>query len=163
MSEELKSGIIPSTEPSVSTAGLRSDIREVNGIPLVSLMSSSSAEADVWLGEQADGSRVAVKIYRHGQIPGLLDVRKKCGLAHSSLVPVLDAGQVEDRYYEVSPFIDGPTLNRFLADHGPLGESEVAEILRQLGGAIHYLHTEQVLHRDVKPSNVFVTGRQPLA
>jgi serine/threonine protein kinase len=163
MSEELKSGVIPSTEHSVSTARLRSDIREVNGIPLVSLMSSSSAEADVWLGEYADGSRVAVKIYRHGQIPGLLDVRKKCGLAHSSLVPVLDAGQVEDRYYEVSPFIDGPTLNRFVADHGPLGENEVAEILRQLGGAIHYLHTEQVLHRDVKPSNVFVTGRQPLA
>jgi serine/threonine protein kinase len=163
MSEELKSGVIPSTEHSVSTARLRSDIREVNGIPLVSLMSSSSAEADVWLGEYADGSRVAVKIYRHGQIPGLLDVRKKCGLAHSSLVPVLDAGQVEDRYYEVSPFIDGPTLNRFVADHGPLGENEVAEILRQLGGAIHYLHTEQVLHRDVKASNVFVTGRQPLA
>jgi serine/threonine protein kinase len=163
MSEELQSGAIPSTEPSVSTAGLRSDIREVNGIRLVSLMSSSSAEADVWLGEYADGSRVAVKIYRHGQIPGLLDVHKKCGLAHSSLVPVLDAGQVEDRYYEVSPFIDGPTLNRFVAVQGPLRESEVAEILRQLGGAIHYLHTEQVLHRDVKPSNVFVTGRQPLA
>lgn len=163
MSEELKSGVIPSTEPSVSTAGLRSDIREVNGVRLVSLISSSSAEADVWLGKRADASRVAVKIYRHGQIPGLLDVHKKCGLAHSSLVPVLDAGQVEDRYYEVSTFIDGPTLNRFVAEQGPLRESEVAEILRQLGGAIHYLHTEQVLHRDVKPSNVFVTGRQPLA
>lgn len=163
MSEELQSGVIPSTEASVSTAGLRSDIREVNGVRLVSLMSSSSAEADVWLGKCPDGSRVAVKVYRHGQIPGLLDVRKKCGLAHSSLVPVLDAGQVEDRYYEVSPFIDGPTLHRFVAEQGPLRESEVAEILRQLAGAIHYLHTEQVLHRDIKPSNVFVTGRQPLA
>jgi serine/threonine protein kinase len=163
MSEELQSGVIPSTEASVSTAGLRSDIREVNGVRLVSLMSSSSAEADVWLGKCPDGSRVAVKVYRHGQIPGLLDVRKKCGLAHSSLVPVLDAGQVEDRHYEVSPFIDGPTLNRFVAEQGPLRESEVAEILRQLAGAIHYLHTEQVLHRDIKPSNVFVTGRQPLA
>jgi len=162
MSEELQSGVIPSTEPSVSTGGLPSDIHEVNGICLVSLISRSSAEADVWLGERADGSRVAVKIYRHGQIPGLMDVRKKCGLAHPSLVPVLDAGQVEDRYYEVSPFLDGPTLNHLVAQQGPLHESEIAEILRQLGSAIHYLHTEQVLHRDVKPSNVFVTGRQPL-
>ena len=163
MSEELQSGVIPSTEPSVTTGGLPSDIHEVNGIRLVSLISRSSAEADVWLGERADGARVAVKIYRHGQIPGLMDVRKKCGLAHPSLVPVLDAGQVEDRYYEVSPFLDGPTLNRLVAQQGPLHESEIAEILRQLGSAIHYLHTEQVLHRDVKPSNVFVTGRQPLA
>src|ERR1700739_1682505 len=125
MSEELQSSVIPSTEPSVSNSGLRSDIHEVNGIRLVSLISSSSAEADVWLGESADGPRVAVKIYRHGQIPGLMDVRKKCGLAHPSLVPVLDAGQVEDRYYEVSPFLDGPTLNRLVAQQGPLPESEI--------------------------------------
>ena len=163
MSEEFQSGVIPSTEPPVSITGLRSDIHEVNGIRLVSLISSSSAEADVWLGECPDGRRVAIKIYRHGQIPGLMDVRKKCGLAHANLVPVLDAGQVEDRYYEVSPFIDGPALNRLVAQQGPLHESEIAELLRQLGGAIHYLHTEQVLHRDVKPSNVFVTNRQPLA
>jgi serine/threonine protein kinase len=163
MSEESQSGVLRSTESSISGTGLPPVIHQVNGIRLISLISSSSAEADVWLGECADGGRVAVKIYRHGQIPGLLDVRKKCSLAHAGLVPVRDAGQFEDRYYEVSPFIEGPTLNRLVGQQGPFHESEVAEILRQLADAIHYLHTQQVLHRDIKPSNVFVISRQPLA
>src|SRR5438132_12085276 len=46
------------------------EISAVGDTRLISLISNHSAESDVWLGEQANGKRVAVKIYRHGRIPG---------------------------------------------------------------------------------------------
>jgi serine/threonine protein kinase len=91
-----------------------------------------------------------------------MDLQKKQALRHPHLVPIIDAGQVQGRYYEISPFREGPTLDRFLAGHGVLTGSEATEVLRQLSDAIHYLHEQQILHRDIKPSNIFISNRQPL-
>jgi hypothetical protein len=48
------------------------DLHSIGQTRLVSLISDRSAESDVWLGEQTNGERVAVKIYRYGRIPGLV-------------------------------------------------------------------------------------------
>jgi serine/threonine protein kinase len=159
MPEELQSG--GSADQETREQSTAFDLPEVPGIRLKSVISSQSAESDVWLGEMEDGSRVAVKIYRHGRIPGLLDDLKKRSLRHPNLLPVLKAGEAGGRYFEVSTFVTGPTLAQLLAEKVRLSESEAVDLVRQLSGAIHYLHTEQVLHRDVKPSNVFVTSREP--
>jgi serine/threonine protein kinase len=138
------------------------DLHSIGQTRLVSLISDHSAESDVWLGEQTNGERVAVKIYRYGRIPGLVEKSQKCALNHPNLVPVIEAGEVRGRYFEISPFIAGGTLANFIQRRGRLLEEEVEAILNQLSDVIHYLHGRHVLHRDIKPTNIFVIRESPL-
>jgi serine/threonine protein kinase len=138
------------------------DVQAVGQTQLISLISNHSAESDVWLGERPDGEQVAVKIYRYGRIPGLVDTTHKCALSHPNLVPVLEAGEIQGRYFEISPFIRGGTLADLIQRRGRLAESELETILDQLSEVIHYLHSRHVLHRDIKPTNVFVLSEAPL-
>jgi serine/threonine protein kinase len=138
------------------------DLHAIGETRLISLISNHSAESDVWLGEQANGKQVAVKIYRHGRIPGLIQESHKCALSHPNLVPVIEAGEIQGRYFEISPFISGGTLADLIQRRGRLPEEEVEAILYQLSDVIHYLHSRHVLHRDIKPSNIFIIQESPL-
>jgi serine/threonine protein kinase len=157
--QELPIGADNSVESSVNFA---SDFHSIGETRLISLISSFSAESDVWLGERANGQQVAVKIYRHGRIPGLIQESHKCALNHPNLVPVIEAGEIQGRYFEISPFVSGGTLADLIQRRGRLSEPEVATILYQLSDVIHYLHARHVLHRDIKPSNIFIIQESPL-
>lgn len=145
-----------------SSAGIPPEIHAVGKTRLISLVSNHSAESDVWLGERPNGEQVAVKIYRYGRIPGLVEESQKCALNHPNLVPVIEAGEVQGRYFEVSPFISGGTLADFIGRRGRLSEAEVEAILRQISEVVHYLHSQHVLHRDIKPTNIFIIRESPL-
>jgi serine/threonine protein kinase len=146
----------------VSSVQLPLDIGFVGDIRLTKLLSNHSGESDVWIGERPSGEQVAVKIYRHGRLPGLMDERQKCGLSHPGLLPILQAGEIQGRYFEVCPYVAGGTLTDLIQQRRQLSEADAKCLLEQLADAIHYLHSQNVLHRDIKPSNVFVTQTEPL-
>jgi serine/threonine protein kinase len=150
-----------SSEP-VYAVQLPPDISFVGDIRLTKLLSNHSGEADVWVGERPSGEKVAVKIYRHGRLPGLMDERQKCALSHPHLLQMLEAGEVEGRYFEVCPYITTGTLSDLILQRRRLDEADSRRLLEQLANAIHYLHSQNVLHRDIKPSNIFVTQTEPL-
>ena len=138
------------------------DPKSIGDTRLLHLLSNASAEADVWLGERPDGQMVAVKIYRHGRAPGLIDSRLKQELRDPHLLPVLEAGEIRQQYYEISPYIATGTLSGWLRERARISESEAEIVLRQLASALDYLHRQHVLHRDVKPGNVFIRSTEPL-
>ncbi|MBV8481720.1 MAG: serine/threonine-protein kinase [Verrucomicrobia bacterium] len=150
------------TSETVSSAQSPLDIGFVGDIRLTNLLSNHSGESDVWIGERPTGERVAVKIYRHGRLPGLMDERQKCALSHPRLLPILQAGEIQDRYFEVSPYVANGTLTDLIQQQRHLSDADAKRLLEQLADAIHYLHSQNVLHRDIKPSNVFVTQTEPL-
>lgn len=79
-------------------------------------------------------------------------------LSHTAIVPVLDAGQFSaDLPYLVMPLLVGQSLAAHLAQSLTL-EARIAltQTLLPLAGALSYAHKRGVLHRDVKPHNVFV-------
>jgi serine/threonine protein kinase len=147
---------------SVSNAQLHLDIGFVGDIRLTNLLSNQSGESDVWIGERPSGERVAVKIYRHGRLPGLMDERQKCALSHPHLLPIQQAGEIQGRYFEVCPYVAQGTLTDLIQQQRHLNDADAKRLLGQLAEAIHYLHSQNVLHRDIKPSNVFVTQAEPL-
>jgi serine/threonine protein kinase len=150
------------TNETASGMQLSLDIGFVGDIRLTKLLSNHSGESDVWIGERPSGERVAVKIYRHGRLPGLMDERQKCALSHPHLLPILQAGEVQGRYFEVCPYVANGTLADLIQQHRQLSDADAKRLLEQLADAIHYLHSQNVLHRDIKPSNVFVTQTEPL-
>ena len=164
MSEEQQTGAVQAGagDETVFDAQLPPEISFIGETRLTNLVSNHSGESDVWLGERQNGERVAVKIYRHGKIPGLMDERQKCGLSHPYLLPILEAGEIQGRYFEISPFVEGGTLADLIQRRRQLTETEAQALLEQVSDAIHYLHSQHVLHRDVKPSNIFVTKTEPL-
>jgi serine/threonine protein kinase len=150
------------TSEPVSSTQLPLDIGFVGDIRLTKLLSNHSGESDVWIGERPGGEQVAVKIYRHGRLPGLMDERQKCALSHPHLLPILQAGEIQGRYFEVSPYVAHGTLTDLIQQQNHLSDADAKRLLEQLADAIHYLHSQNVLHRDIKPSNVFVTQTEPL-
>jgi len=150
------------TSAPVSDAQFPLDISFVGDIRLTKLLSNHSGESDVWIGERHSGEQVAVKIYRHGRLPGLMDERQKCALSHPNLLPILQAGEIQGRYFEVCPYVASGTLTDLIQQRRQLSDADAERLLEQLAGAIHYLHSQNVIHRDVKPSNVFVTQTEPL-
>lgn len=150
------------TSAPVSDAQFPLDISLVGDIRLTKLLSNHSGESDVWIGERRSGEQIAVKIYRHGRLPGLMDGRQKCALSHPNLLPILQAGEIQGRYFEVCPYVASGTLTDLIQQRRQLNDADAERLLEQLASAIHYLHSQNVIHRDVKPSNVFVTQTEPL-
>jgi serine/threonine protein kinase len=79
------------------------------------------------------------------------------GLEHSNIVPIYDYAEHEGRPYLVMKFIEGETLKARLG-RGPLDAGEMMRVVESVGAALGYAHSQGVLHRDVKPSNVLLAS-----
>lgn len=86
-----------------------------------------------------------------------LAARLSARLSHSNLLPVIDAGQDDKkRAYLVTPLFEGKTVAELLQD-GPLDPLLALRIVTQVAAALDYLHSQQVVHRDVQPANILIT------
>ncbi|HKA90319.1 MAG TPA: serine/threonine-protein kinase [Haliangiales bacterium] len=112
-----------------------------------------------WLGRPA-----AVKIL-HDDVHLLPQVRERllhearivAGLRHPNIVEVLDAGEHEGVPYLVMELLHGQTLGERM-DAGRLSPLESIAILRQVCAALRAAHACGVIHRDLKPDNIFLAG-----
>ncbi len=108
------------------------------------------------------GRRVAIKMVSREAIAGLserfiAETRNTGRLQHPNVLPLLDAGTIEDQPYYVTPFIEDGSLRERL-DQGPLPLREALGVLRDMAAAIDYAHGEEILHCDIKPENVLLAG-----
>jgi hypothetical protein len=83
------------------------------------------------------------------------EARLLARLAHPHIVPVHSAGESQGLYYFVMELQAGETLATRL-ERGPLPPAEAVAVARQLLAALGAAHGADVIHRDVKPSNVFL-------
>ena len=81
------------------------------------------------------------------------------GLEHPNIVPIHAAGEWEGQLYLAMRYIRGGTLADRLATSGPLTAAEAVTILAPIADALTVAHEEGIVHRDVKPANILVSGR----
>src|SRR3981081_4639408 len=86
------------------------------------------------------------------------EIQLAAKLQHPHIVPVLAAGISEGLPYYTMPFIEGESLRARLARSGELPIQEAAKILRDVLSALSYAHEHGVVHRDIKPDNILLTG-----
>ncbi len=86
------------------------------------------------------------------------EIRLAAKLQHPHVVPLLTAGAEGDLLYYVMLFIKGESLRAKLAREGELPVGESVRILRDVTDALAYAHEEGVVHRDIKPDNVLLSG-----
>ena len=80
-------------------------------------------------------------------------------LTHPNIVSALDIGQTEDgRPFIVSELLHGVQLGEYLARQGQLPVPEAVRIVRQACQALIVAHDKGIVHRDIKPGNLFLVG-----
>jgi serine/threonine protein kinase len=105
--------------------------------------------------------RVAIKVLRPDLISPtapsrfLREARILARLRHPNIVQIHHAGEVSDLTYYVMDYIEGETLAQRLR-RGPLTREETFRLAGDLLSALEAAHDEEVIHRDVKPSNIFL-------
>ncbi|XRQ16410.1 protein kinase domain-containing protein [Actinomadura welshii] len=86
------------------------------------------------------------------------EARTAARLGHPGVVTVYDVVEEDDRPWIIMELIKARSLDQVIKQDGPLETRRAAEIGRQMLAALHAAHEAGVLHRDVKPSNVLITG-----
>ncbi len=124
---------------------------------------SRSAEADLLVVEARakPGLRAVAKLYRPGIQPKTEVLRRIGAAAPRHVVQFLEYGQSDGTCYELLEYAEHGSLRDLLA-LGPLDEEQAREVLVELDEALVELNRHAMPHRNLKPENVLVRGRQPL-
>jgi tetratricopeptide (TPR) repeat protein/tRNA A-37 threonylcarbamoyl transferase component Bud32 len=85
------------------------------------------------------------------------EIQVAAGLHHPHIVPVLAAGETDGLPFYTMPFVEGESLRGRLA-RGALPITEAVGVLRDVAKALAFAHQHSVVHRDIKPDNVMITG-----
>ena len=77
-------------------------------------------------------------------------------LDYPNIVKVLEVFDENNTTYYVMQYIDGESLDDFILRNNGISENKAISILKDIGGAIQYMHSHKMLHLDLKPKNVML-------
>ena len=106
---------------------------------------------------------VAIKMIREDVMKNPVNFRRfqneatiAASLKHDNIVKVFDHGAIDGRPYIVNEYISGQTIKEVLDFNQKMSLSEALSVMLQLTSALSYAHSHGIVHRDVKPQNLYL-------
>lgn len=120
--------------------------------------------ATVWYAENALGKRFAIKVLK----PGMevkeklaerfrLEAKMMVSLEHPNIRQVIDYHEDASTMAIIMEYLEGEDLGRYLIENGPVSEKQAINWFRDILDAVAYVHQKSYIHRDIKPTNLFLT------
>jgi calcium/calmodulin-dependent protein kinase I len=82
-------------------------------------------------------------------------------LKHPHIVKFVDWFESRDKFYIVTQLATGGELFDRICEQGKFTEKDAAETIKQILGAVDFLHNNQIVHRDLKPENLLYLSKDP--
>ena len=114
--------------------------------------------------ERSLGRRIVVKVLPPESVAPVAlerfkrEIKVAASLQHPHIVPLLSAGDIDGLPYFTMPFVKGESLRERLVKSGELSVKDTLHVLRDVASALAYAHADGVVHRDIKPDNIMLSG-----
>ena len=125
----------------------------------------SGGTATVYLAQDPKHHRqVAIKVLHPdlaaaiGPERFLREIEIAANLSHPHILPLYDSGEAQGFLYYVMPYVVGESLRDRLTREKQLPLDDAMRIVREVADALSYAHIHGVVHRDVKPENILLSG-----
>jgi RNA polymerase sigma factor (sigma-70 family) len=115
--------------------------------------------------DKVSGRTVALKVIRPERLSDpdaenrfLREARAASRLSHPNIGAVLGVGQAGPVSFLVLELVEGTSLDRVVAERGPLAVGEACEYVRQAALGLQHAYEQGIVHRDIKPHNLMLTA-----
>ncbi|MCH8145375.1 MAG: protein kinase, partial [Gemmatimonadetes bacterium] len=108
--------------------------------------------------------QVALKVFRPelaaslGTERFLREIRIAAKLSHPHILPLYDSGEAAGFLYYIMPLVEGESLADRIDREKMLPIEDALQIAREVADALNYAHSRDLVHRDIKPDNIMLTG-----
>ncbi len=107
--------------------------------------------------------KVAIKMIREDVMVNPINLRRfqneatiASSLSHPNIVKVFNHGTIEGRPYIANEYVKGQTMKDMLDFRASIPVAEAVGYMLQLTSALFYAHQHNIIHRDIKPQNIYV-------
>jgi serine/threonine-protein kinase len=92
----------------------------------------------------------------------LREMKLTARLRHPHILPLFDSGESDGQLWYTIPYIEGESLRQRLLREGRLPVEEALRISRDILSALECAHQQGIIHRDIRPENILLEGRQAI-
>ncbi|MGD8536548.1 MAG: serine/threonine-protein kinase [Candidatus Aminicenantes bacterium] len=104
--------------------------------------------------EETDNEEIMQRFIREAQAAGKL--------THPNIITIFDVGREKDLTYIVMQLIEGPSLQRLIAQGEKFSVPDVTKLMEQVCSGLDFAHQHGIVHRDIKPGNILLDkNRRP--
>ena len=135
--------------------------KQISHYSIISKIASGGMAIIYLATDTRTNTKVAIKVLKEevSDKEKILDRFKQEGLlklGHPNIVKILDAGTYNNNPYIVMEYIEGQDLEVYIKQRGKLDINTALDIFTQLLSALSYVHSKDIIHRDIKPKNILI-------